>query len=209
MRTLSSSEWKVSGRDRSSGRVTPAMVCITSLEDHKWRTPPDGRVAPPYTLMDDESRLYFQFGAETPLEGNGPFTRWLHEITHGYHHKYPDDADRLVMPLGAPIGSMACGSAEVMKEVNRGLSAPKPTDQLGEVREHINIFVDGESIRYSQDHEAVLQALEKEDFQAAFILNPPKAEEVLAIASKGEKMPQKSTYFYPKVPTGLVFNPLA
>lgn len=36
-------------------------------------------------------------------EGNGPFTRWLHEITHGYHHKYPDDEDRLVMPLGASI----------------------------------------------------------------------------------------------------------
>jgi len=36
-------------------------------------------------------------------EGSGPFTRRMHEITHGYHHKYPDDADRLVMPLGASI----------------------------------------------------------------------------------------------------------
>jgi dihydroceramide fatty acyl 2-hydroxylase len=36
-------------------------------------------------------------------EGNGPFTRRVHEIAHGYHHKYPDDADRLVMPLGASI----------------------------------------------------------------------------------------------------------
>jgi sterol desaturase/sphingolipid hydroxylase (fatty acid hydroxylase superfamily) len=36
-------------------------------------------------------------------EGNGPFTQRLHEITHGYHHKYPDDEDRLVMPLGASI----------------------------------------------------------------------------------------------------------
>jgi sterol desaturase/sphingolipid hydroxylase (fatty acid hydroxylase superfamily) len=36
-------------------------------------------------------------------EGSGPFTRWLHEITHGYHHKYPDDSKRLVMPLGASI----------------------------------------------------------------------------------------------------------
>jgi sterol desaturase/sphingolipid hydroxylase (fatty acid hydroxylase superfamily) len=36
-------------------------------------------------------------------EGNGPFTRRLHEIVHGYHHKYPDDGDRLVMPLGASI----------------------------------------------------------------------------------------------------------
>lgn len=36
-------------------------------------------------------------------EGNGPFTRRLHEIIHGYHHNYPDDGMRLVMPLGASI----------------------------------------------------------------------------------------------------------
>lgn len=36
-------------------------------------------------------------------EGNGPFTRRLHEIIHGYHHTYPDDGLRLVMPLGASI----------------------------------------------------------------------------------------------------------
>ena len=29
------------------------MVCITSLEDGKWRTPPDGRVSPPYTRVPD------------------------------------------------------------------------------------------------------------------------------------------------------------
>ena len=66
--------------------------------------------------------------------------------------------------------------------------------------------VNGETIRYSQDEEAVLQALEKEDFQAAFILNPPKAEEILTIATGGEKMPQKSTYFYPKLVSGLIVN---
>lgn len=36
-------------------------------------------------------------------EGNGPWTRRLHEILHGYHHRYPDDEDRLVMPLGASL----------------------------------------------------------------------------------------------------------
>ncbi|MDH3442979.1 MAG: DUF1015 domain-containing protein [Deltaproteobacteria bacterium] len=66
--------------------------------------------------------------------------------------------------------------------------------------------VTGETIRYSQDEETVLQALEKEDFQAAFILNPPKAEDILAIAGKGETMPQKSTYFYPKLSSGLILN---
>ncbi|MHB8877770.1 MAG: sterol desaturase family protein [Myxococcaceae bacterium] len=36
-------------------------------------------------------------------EGKGPLTRKLHEVVHGYHHRYPDDANRLVMPLGASI----------------------------------------------------------------------------------------------------------
>jgi uncharacterized protein (DUF1015 family) len=52
----------------------------------------------------------------------------------------------------------------------------------------------------------VLQSLEKEDFQAAFILNATKAEEIQAIVANGDKMPQKSTYFYPKLPSGLIVN---
>ena len=64
----------------------------------------------------------------------------------------------------------------------------------------------GDTIQYWQDEELVLQTLEKEDFQAAFILNATKAEEIQAIVAGGEKMPQKSTYFYPKLPSGLVVN---
>jgi uncharacterized protein (DUF1015 family) len=66
--------------------------------------------------------------------------------------------------------------------------------------------VSGENIRYSQDEDFVLQALEKENFQAAFILNATKAEEIQTIVAGGEKMPQKSTYFYPKLPSGLIVN---
>ncbi len=62
------------------------------------------------------------------------------------------------------------------------------------------------AISYSQDAEHVLRALDKEDFAAAFILNPTKAEELLAVTSAGEKMPQKTTYFYPKLIDGLVMN---
>lgn len=40
-------------------------------------------------------------------EGSGPFTRWLHQILHGYHHQYPDDAQRLVMPIGASLPAAA------------------------------------------------------------------------------------------------------
>ena len=66
--------------------------------------------------------------------------------------------------------------------------------------------VKGEAIGYSQDEEKVLKAVDKEDYQAAFILNPPKPDEIMAIVQSGEKMPQKTTYFYPKLITGLVIN---
>ena len=41
---------------------------------------------------------------------------------------------------------------------------------------------------------------------ACFLLNPTRVEEIGEVAANGEKMPQKSTYFYPKLITGLVMN---
>ena len=43
---------------------------------------------------------------------------------------------------------------------------------------------------------------------AGFFMRPTPVEQVREVAASGESMPPKSTYFYPKVPTGLVFNPL-
>ena len=43
---------------------------------------------------------------------------------------------------------------------------------------------------------------------AAFLLNAPSLESIFAAAEAGERMPQKSTYFVPKLPTGVVLHPL-
>jgi dihydroceramide fatty acyl 2-hydroxylase len=40
-------------------------------------------------------------------EGSTPFTQRLHQILHGYHHDYPDDDQRLVMPIGASLPVVA------------------------------------------------------------------------------------------------------
>jgi len=45
-------------------------------------------------------------------------------------------------------------------------------------------------------------------YQALFFMNPTRVDQVQAVASQGEKMPQKSTFFYPKVYTGVVINRL-
>ena len=44
---------------------------------------------------------------------------------------------------------------------------------------------------------------------AAFLMNATRVEEVRAVCEAGETMPEKSTYFYPKLLTGLVFNSVA
>jgi len=43
----------------------------------------------------------------------------------------------------------------------------------------------------------------------AFLLNPPSVQEVREVALAGEKMPPKSTYFYPKLLSGLVMRALS
>jgi uncharacterized protein (DUF1015 family) len=43
---------------------------------------------------------------------------------------------------------------------------------------------------------------------AALLLDPTPASEIVAVAADGDVMPQKSTYIYPKALTGLVINPL-
>jgi uncharacterized protein (DUF1015 family) len=61
---------------------------------------------------------------------------------------------------------------------------------------------------YARDFADALQLVESGARDAAFFVAPTPIEEVRAVAAAGESMPPKSTYFFPKVPTGLVFNPL-
>jgi uncharacterized protein (DUF1015 family) len=59
---------------------------------------------------------------------------------------------------------------------------------------------------YARDGAEALQLVENGEYDAAFFLAPTPIERVQAIAAAGESMPPKSTYFFPKVPTGLIFN---
>ncbi len=65
-----------------------------------------------------------------------------------------------------------------------------------------------ENLTYTRDEAEALQAAASGEAQLSFILNPTRIEQVTAVAAAGDKMPQKSTYFYPKVLTGLVINDL-
>jgi uncharacterized protein (DUF1015 family) len=62
---------------------------------------------------------------------------------------------------------------------------------------------------YARDAAQALALVDSGAFDVAFLLRPTPVEQVREIAAAGVNMPPKSTYFFPKVPTGLVINPLA
>jgi len=61
---------------------------------------------------------------------------------------------------------------------------------------------------YARDGQQALRSIDIGEYDAAFMLAPIPVEQIQEVAGAGESMPPKSTYFFPKVPTGLVFNPL-
>jgi uncharacterized protein (DUF1015 family) len=62
---------------------------------------------------------------------------------------------------------------------------------------------------YARDHDQALDLVQSGQYDAAFFMAPTPIARVQAVAATGESMPPTSTYFFPKVPTGLLFNPLS
>lgn len=64
------------------------------------------------------------------------------------------------------------------------------------------------SLTYNHDKFDTVNKVLGGEYQLAFLLNPIKAKIIKAIADAGDRMPRKSTYFYPKLPAGLVCHRL-
>jgi uncharacterized protein (DUF1015 family) len=64
------------------------------------------------------------------------------------------------------------------------------------------------NVRYFREPEMAARAVLNGKGQMAFYLNPTRVDEVRAVADARSRMPQKSTDFYPKLPTGLVVYPI-
>jgi len=67
---------------------------------------------------------------------------------------------------------------------------------------------DKEKIFYSTEPDELIKQVDSRRSLIAFFLNPVKINQIISVALRKEKMPAKSTYFYPKVISGLVINKL-
>ena len=67
---------------------------------------------------------------------------------------------------------------------------------------------DKRNLHYTRDLDEAVEAADDPDNQLVVLMNPTKIDQVVEVCQSGDKMPQKSTYFYPKILSGLTVNPL-
>jgi uncharacterized protein (DUF1015 family) len=76
------------------------------------------------------------------------------------------------------------------------------------LRKVLGISDEEGSVVYTRDPKEAILLVDRGGYKTAFLLNPTKISQVESIASNKELMPHKSTYFYPKLLSGLVINRL-
>jgi len=65
-----------------------------------------------------------------------------------------------------------------------------------------------EGVTYTPQRHDAIAAVDRGEAEAAFLLRPTRIEDVWEVAGRGDVMPQKSTFFYPKLTSGLLLHPL-
>jgi uncharacterized protein (DUF1015 family) len=63
-------------------------------------------------------------------------------------------------------------------------------------------------VTYTAQRKDAVATVDRGEAEAAFLLRPTRLEDVWEVARRGDTMPQKSTYFFPKLTSGLLFHPL-
>jgi uncharacterized protein (DUF1015 family) len=128
-------------------------------------------------------------------------------LTMGYIDAHHQQAYRLVLKDQAIADAALADYPEPYRHLDTAvLEALVLEGVLGMTEESIS-HLDG--LGYSRTDAEALQLVESGAYDCAFFLRGAPVQQVRDIAAAGVNMPPKSTFFYPKVPTGLMFNPLA
>src|SRR5262245_293096 len=81
-------------------------------------------------------------------------------------------------------------------------------DGAGELDVQLVDRLGQEGLSYTADWREAVRAVDEGDAAVAVLMRPTRIEDVFEVAARGKTMPQKSTYFYPKLVSGLLFLPL-
>jgi uncharacterized protein (DUF1015 family) len=185
------------------------LMCLVALED------PGLTVFPTHRLvrgLDEERRqalaraLERDFeitevppGEVSPAPGDGP-------LQLGYVNGWEKGAFRLTLKDQAIADAALPGLSDAYRHLDTGvLETLVLKDALGLSDEDISHF---NGMFYARDTEEALAMVRSGEYDAAFLMRPTPVIQVREVAAAGENMPPKSTFFFPKLLTGLLFSPL-
>jgi uncharacterized protein (DUF1015 family) len=186
------------------------LMCLVALED------PGLTVFPTHRLVRglDRERLQALREAmrrdfeivEVPLEqiapepGAGP-------LQLGYIDSHHQQAYRLTLKDQAIADAALPGFSEAYRSLDTGvLEALLLKGALGLSDDDISHF---NGLFYARSTEEAVAMVRSGEYDAAFLMRPTPVSQVRDVAASGENMPPKSTFFYPKLLSGLLFNPLS
>ena len=185
------------------------LMCLVALED------PGLTVFPTHRLVRDLSDAQWDALRETieadftmtPLASTEELPPAENErIELGYIDVREKQPYRLVLKDQAIADRAMPDRSEPYRRLDTAVTeALLLKGALGMTDEQID-HLDG--LGYARDDAQAIELVLGGEYDAALFMAPTPVHRVQDVASSGESMPPKSTYFFPKVPTGLVFNPL-
>jgi uncharacterized protein (DUF1015 family) len=185
------------------------LMCLVALQDEGLTVFPTHRLIKDTTPQTQEAlgaALRDLFTVEEidqaqlrPPDGDGP-------LTMGYIDSFFKRAFRLTLKDQAIADRALEGMPDAYRRLDTAvLEALVLEGPLGLTEDDIAHL---RGLGYSRTDDEALQLVLDGTYDAGFFLRASPVSQVQAIAAAGVNMPPKSTFFYPKVPTGLVFNPL-
>jgi uncharacterized protein (DUF1015 family) len=175
--------------------VFPTHRLLTGLKDNR-----DKQIAIRDTLRRGFEIEELSSASELEPRGDGA-------VAFGYMDSFHRQPYRVTLNDQAIVDEALAGMPDPYRRLDTAvLEALVLRGALGMSEDDISHL---RGLEYSKSLEDAIERVETGAADAGFFMRATPVEQVRELAEAGESMPPKSTYFYPKVPTGLVFSPLA
>jgi uncharacterized protein (DUF1015 family) len=187
------------------------LMCLVSMSDSGLAVFPTHRLvggldAARKRRLDDVLRREFEL-TEVPTDDLLPEQENGGLSSFGYLEGPSGRALRLELVSAEVADRALAGHSDSYRRLDTAvLEKLVLEDALGFTEDDISAQ---RGLGYARDLEQAIALLRAGAYELAFLLRPTPVEQVQAVAAAGETMPPKSTYFYPKLLSGLLFNPLS
>ncbi|HTZ88115.1 MAG TPA: DUF1015 domain-containing protein [Solirubrobacteraceae bacterium] len=187
------------------------LMCLVALQDPGLTVFPTHRMV---NKLDDAKRAALAAALErdfeieeVPVEQAAPEPSEPGPLVLGCVKNGDDRAYRLRLKDQAIADAALSGHSEAYRHLDTGvLETLLLKGALGLSDDDISHF---NGLFYARSTEEALAKVRSGEYDAAFLMRPTPVEQVRDVAAEGENMPPKSTFFFPKLLTGLLFNPLS